>query len=85
MVQGIMVVFISHQGISTVRWRKFSLKMLRSFNGNREISEGILHLINEFGNQSKLFPTGKLDFFGIEDLYTQIQLQFEGGEDVMSD
>ena len=33
----------------------------------------------------KLFPTGKLDFFGIEDIYTQIQLQFEGGEDLMSD
>ena len=51
----------------------------------REMSEGILHLISEFGNQNKLFPTGKLDFFGIEDIYTQIQLQFEGGEDLMSD
>jgi GTPase SAR1 family protein len=51
----------------------------------REMSEGILNLINDFGNQSKLFPTGKEDFLGIEDLYTQIQLQFEGGEDLMSD
>jgi len=51
----------------------------------REMSEGILNLITEFGNQSKIFPTGKEDFFGIEDLYTQIQLQFEGGEDLMSD
>jgi len=51
----------------------------------REISEGILHLISEFGTQSKLYPTGKQDFYGIEDIYTQIQLQFEGGEDLMSD
>lgn len=51
----------------------------------REISEKILNLISEFENQNKLFPTGKLDFMGIEDLYTQIQLQFEGGEDLMKD
>ena len=52
---------------------------------HREMSEGILQLINEFESQSKIFPTGKEKFFGIEDLYTQIQLQFEGGEDLMSD
>jgi len=51
----------------------------------REMSEGLLNLINEFESQSKIFPTGKEKFFGIEDLYTQIQLQFEGGEDLMSD
>jgi GTPase SAR1 family protein len=51
----------------------------------REISEEILRLINEFESQSKIFPTGKEGFFGVEDLYTQIQLQFEGGEDLMSD
>ena len=51
----------------------------------REISEGILNLINEFESHSKLFPIGKENFLGIEDLYTQIQLQFEGGEDLMSD
>ena len=51
----------------------------------REMSEGLLNLISEFGNQSKIFPIGKENFFGIEDLYTQIQLQFEGGEDLMSD
>ena len=51
----------------------------------REMSEGLFRLINEFGNQGKIFPTGKEDFFGIEDLYTQIQLHFEGGEDLMSD
>ena len=51
----------------------------------REISEGILNLINGFESQRKIFPIGKEKFFGIEDLYTQIQLQFEGGEDLMSD
>ena len=51
----------------------------------REISKRILDLIEEFESQCKVFPTGKEDFFGIEDLYTQIQLQFEGGEDLMSD
>ena len=51
----------------------------------REMSEGILNLINSFQNQTKLFPIGRENFFGIEDLYTQIQLQFEGGEDLMSD
>jgi len=51
----------------------------------REMSEGLLQLIDGFGNQTRLYPTGKEDFFGIEDLYTSIQLQFEGGEDLMSD
>jgi GTPase SAR1 family protein len=51
----------------------------------REMSEGLLQLINGFDNQSKLFPTGKEEFFGIEDLYNNIQLQFEGGEDLMKD
>jgi len=51
----------------------------------REMSEGLLKVIDEFESQSKIFPTGKEKFFGIEDLYTQIQLQFEGGEDLMSD
>jgi GTPase SAR1 family protein len=51
----------------------------------REMSEKIFYLINDFESQSKIFPTGKDDFFGIEDLYTQIQLQFEGGEDLMDD
>ena len=51
----------------------------------REISSRILELIEDFESLSKIFPTGKEDFFGLEDLYTQIQLQFEGGEDLMSD
>jgi GTPase SAR1 family protein len=51
----------------------------------REMSEGLLNLIHEFGTHSKIFPTGKEDFFGIEDVYTHIQIQFKGGEDLMSD
>jgi len=52
---------------------------------HREMSEGILHLISEFGSQSKVYPTGKEDLFGIADLYTQIQMQFKGGEDLTKD
>ena len=51
----------------------------------REMSEGLLNLIHDFGTHSKIYPTGKEDFFGIEDLYTRIQIQFKGGEDLMSD
>jgi len=51
----------------------------------REMSEGLLKLISDFQNQSTLIPTGKEDFLGIEDLYTQIQLQFKGGEDLLKD
>ncbi|MGF3554100.1 MAG: ATP/GTP-binding protein [Thermoplasmatota archaeon] len=51
----------------------------------REINEKIIDLIREFKTHSKLFPTGKENFFGIDDIYTQIQLQFAGGEDLMSD
>jgi len=51
----------------------------------REMSEGILRLIDEFKTNSELFPICKDNFFGVEDIYSQIQLQFEGGEDLMSD
>jgi GTPase SAR1 family protein len=51
----------------------------------REMSEEILHVIQNFHNHIQLIPTGKTDFFGIEDLYTTIQLQFKGGEDLMKD
>jgi hypothetical protein len=51
----------------------------------REMSEGILGLIQNFKSHAELIPTGKENYQGIEDLYTAIQLQFEGGEDLMSD
>jgi hypothetical protein len=51
----------------------------------REMSEGILQLIKEFGGHTRLIPTSKKNFFGIEDIYTDIQMQFAGGEDLMKD
>ena len=51
----------------------------------REMSEGLLTLIKDFEGQGKIFPIGKEDFYGIEDLYTQIQFQFGASEDLMSD
>jgi len=51
----------------------------------REMSEGILHLIQDFGGYTRLIPTSKKEFFGIDDIYTSIQLQFKGGEDLMKD
>ena len=51
----------------------------------REMSEGILGLIQNFKSHTELVPTGKENFQGIEDLYTAIQLQFGGGDDLMSD
>jgi hypothetical protein len=50
----------------------------------REMSENILRIIKNFDTHTNIYPTGK-ELFGIEDLYTMIQLQFEGGEDLMSD
>ncbi len=52
---------------------------------HREMSQGLLQVIQGFENQTKFIPTGKDDFLGIEDLYTAIQFQFEGGDDLMKD
>lgn len=51
----------------------------------REMSEGLLNIISSFGNQVKLFPTGIENYEGIDDLYTYIQYQFSGGEDLLKD
>ena len=51
----------------------------------REMSQELLSVIENFQSHNVLIPTGKENFFGIEDLYTAIQLQFEGGEDFLSD
>lgn len=51
----------------------------------REMSEEILQVIQSFESHTHLIPTRKNDFSGIEDLYTDVQLLFEGGEDVLSD
>jgi len=51
----------------------------------REMSEGILRLIKGFLSNSTLFPVSKEEFLGIEDLYTNMQIIFQGGEDVDPD
>jgi GTPase SAR1 family protein len=50
----------------------------------REMNEKTLDLINNFDTNTILNSVGK-DFYGIEDLYTSIQLQFDGGEDLLKD
>ena len=52
---------------------------------HREMSEKISNIIKEFQDEIKLYPTGKENLQGIEDLYSAIQLIFEGGEDILSD
>ena len=52
---------------------------------HREMSEGILRLIEGFMQQTMLLPVSKEEFYGIDDVYTQLQYIFEGGEDVLSD
>jgi len=52
---------------------------------HREMSEHLLTLIKDIGGYTKLIATSKTEFFGIEDLYTTIQQQFEGGEDLLKD
>jgi len=82
---------LSDQELELVeRWSQDSDELYNNILGekasvHREMSEGILHLIESFQGQTRLFPTGKEDLFGIEDLYTTIQQQFEGGEDLMKD
>lgn len=51
----------------------------------REVSENILKTIQSFQKNILLSPTGMKEYYGIEDIYTYIQLQFEGGEDLMRD
>lgn len=73
-----------------IRWSKdtgelYNAVINEEASVHREMSEGILQMIQSFGSHAMLSPTGKEDFFGIEDVYTTIQLQFEGGEDLMSD
>jgi GTPase SAR1 family protein len=52
---------------------------------HRELSEQILHLIKQIGGYTRLIPTSKKNYFGIEDIYTDLQQQFEGGEDLLKD
>lgn len=51
----------------------------------REMSENIVRFLDDFGGFIKLIPTSSETLLGIDDLYTIIQMEFEGGEDLMSD
>ena len=51
----------------------------------RNMSEDILRLIDDYKSTSELYPTCKDNYTGIEDIYSQIQLQFKGGEDLLRD
>ena len=51
----------------------------------REMSEGIVHLLKDFGGYTQLIPTSKVEALGIEDIYNAVHLQFTGGEDIMKD
>ena len=83
-------MLIEEEKEQVIRWSKdtgelYNAVINEEATVQREMSEGILQMIQSFGSHAMLNPTGKEDFFGIEDLYTMIQLQFEGGEDLMSD
>ncbi len=73
-----------------IRWSENTDDLLHAIQNEqpsiyREMSENILNLINSFQDQIKLYPTGKENFEGIPDIYTQIQLQYKGGEDLLKD
>jgi len=51
----------------------------------REMSEGILQLLKNVGGYTKLVSSSKENLKGIEDIYTRIQMQFHGGEDLTKD
>ena len=52
---------------------------------HREMSEKIVHLLEDFKMQSRIVSTNLEEFKGIEDLYTKVQLQFAAGEDLTHD
>ena len=51
----------------------------------RELNEQIMQVLDHFQTIGQLIPTGKNRYLGIDDVYTRIQLLFEGGEDRLSD
>jgi len=72
------------------RWSKSPEELEDSINKenasmHREMSEKISNIIKDFQDEIKLYPTGRENLQAIEDLYSAIQLIFEGGEDILSD
>ncbi len=51
----------------------------------RELSEGILRLLKEVGGYTRLLASSKENLKGIDDIYTRLQMQFHGGEDLTKD
>jgi len=71
------------------RWSDNAEEILEAlYNENldaSEMSEHVLQLIKDIGGYTRLIPTSKKNFYGIEDVYTDIQQLFEGGEDLLKD
>ena len=75
---------------SIVRWSYEPDELLNAISSEnadmyREMSEKLAYLMEGFGNISKLIPTGLDEKMGIDDIYTNIQMIFKGGEDLTSD
>jgi len=51
----------------------------------RELSENLFKLLDEFGGYTHFITTSSETLLGMEDLYTIIQMEFKGGEDLLSD
>jgi hypothetical protein len=51
----------------------------------RELNENIFRLLDEFGGYTHFIHTSSENLLGMEDLYTIIQMEFKGGEDLLSD
>lgn len=51
----------------------------------QEMSRNILKLIKDFQSQLKVYPTTKEDMEGISNIYSTVQMSFQGGEDLTSD
>jgi GTPase SAR1 family protein len=52
---------------------------------HRDLHEGILQIVKNFGGSSNIVPTSKKELFGMDDIYTNIQILFKGGEDLLKD
>jgi GTPase SAR1 family protein len=82
---------LSEEDIETInKWSKDPDELYGAIIGEdasvyREINEGILHLIKDFGGSTKIIPTSNKELFGMPDIYTNIQIQFKGGEDLLKD
>ncbi len=76
-----------------MRWSESSFELENAIYNEqasvyREMSEKILTIVSEFQEKTRLFKTGLPnleEYYGVDDLYTAIQMQFKGGEDLTPD